>query len=656
MDKLYRKIWKDFGEKRENQLEIAGIVDETLRLEGKYSIITSPPGTGKTVGYLVPAIQYSIETGQPVVISTATKSLQDQILHDTQSLKKYFKPEIKAAILKGKRNYLDCGRLYDYLSENLIKDKVDGVDISKFLQWTKTTETGDLSTVKIPDALPESAYNNGSDFYERALNEAANANIIITNHSVILMQAKMNQMKRDYLPWKLIQNIIFDEADGFYRSMKNIFSTTVAMSRLRRLTAIAETLTKSHAKDMSEIRDQFNSLMIRSREIKNGDSFRIGKSRERLNQFREIITEMKAGIEKCIDVVKHSHTSKHVTRSIVLSEFREKKDNLCLLLEKTYKNPNALLMTYSPVYHYPSLEYEGSVKMSAINKYLWGGLHAVCFISATIYEPPYFLRKIGIPYGEKLVDMLSDWGISTMENHKTVALKSPFLFRATVFYPPEEWPCPEVNKNISANREYLKNLSAMIIDSIKNGRNSLVLFGSHNGINQYIRYVRENEDIKKTLLADCNIINASGNIKFPEVLSSIKTGKNVILGTGDYWVGKDFPKGSIQSVVIAKLPFAQSFSEDKIEFDKDFMHDILPEAVIRFNQGCGRLIRGADYTGTVYIADSRIVTKNYGSRFRKYLEQNFESFCAFGQDTQARTMEARGETISEETVSAAAVS
>jgi len=656
MDKLYRKIWKDFGEKRENQLEIAGIVDETLHLKGKYSIITSPPGTGKTVGYLVPAIQYSIKTGQPVIVSTATKSLQDQILHDIHSLRKYFKPEIKAAILKGKKNYLDCDRLYDYLSENLIKDKVDGVDISEFLQWTKTTETGDLSTVKVPDALPESAYNNGSVFYEQALNQAINANIIITNHSVILTQAKMNQMKRNYLPQELIQNIIFDEADGLYRSIKSIFSTTVAMSRLRRLTAIAETFTKSHAKDMSEIHDKFNSLMIQSRGMKNGDSYRIGKNKERLNQFREMITELKAGIEKCMDVVKYSHTSKNVTKSIVLSEFREKKDNLCFLWEKTYKDPDALIMTYSPVYHYPSLECEGSVKMSAINKYLWGNLHAVCFISATINEPSYFLRKIGIPYGEKLVDMLSDWGIPTMESHKTATLKSPFLFHANVFYPPKEWPCPEASKSISANKEYLKNLSAMIIDSIKNGRNSLVLFGSHNGINQYIRYVRENEDIKKTLLADCNIINASGNIKFPEVLSSIETGKNVILGTGDYWVGKDFPKGSIQSVVIAKLPFAQSFSEDKTEFDKDFMHDILPEAVIRFKQGCGRLIRGADYTGNVYIADSRIVTKSYGSRFRKYLEQNFESFCTFGQDTQVRTMEAHGETISEETVSAAAVS
>ena len=104
MNKIYKRIWEDFGEKRENQLEIAGIVDETLHLKGKCSIITSPPGTGKTVGYLIPAIRYSIETNQPIVISTATKSLQDQIFHDIHKLWKYFKPEIKVAILKGRKN------------------------------------------------------------------------------------------------------------------------------------------------------------------------------------------------------------------------------------------------------------------------------------------------------------------------------------------------------------------------------------------------------------------------------------------------------------------------------------------------------------------------------------------------------------------------
>jgi len=535
------------------------------------------------------------------------------------------------AILKGRKNYLNYDRLHDYLSENLIKDKIDGVDISRFLEWAETTETGDLSTVEIPDALPESTYNNGDTFYEQALNKATNANIIITNHSIILMQAKMNQMKRNYLPRELIQNIIFDEADGFYRSIKSIFSTTVAMSRLRRLTAIAETITKSRAKDMSRIHGIFNSLMAQSQGIKNGDSYRIGKSKERIGQFRKMVTELNVGIKECIAIVKHSHTSKNITKSIVLNELREKEKNLRFLLEKVNSCPDTLVMTYSPVYHYPSLEHEGSAKMFPINKYLWGRLHAACFISATIYDTAYFLRKIGIPYGERFIDMLSDCGISTMEIHKTVALKSPFPFRARVFYPPREWVSPEAKKNISANKEYLKNLSMMIIDSVKSARNSLVLFGSHNGINQFIQYVRENEDVRKTLLADCNIINTGGNIKFPAVLSSIETGKNIILGTGDYWVGKDFPKGSLNSVIIAKLPFAQSLSENKADLNKDFMHDILPEAVMRFHQGCGRLIRGRDYTGTIYIADSRIVAKKtYGPQFRKYLENNYENIATFG--------------------------
>ena len=650
MDKIFKKIWKDFGEKRENQLEIANIIDETLHLGKKYSIITSPPGTGKTVGYLVPAIRYSIETGIPVIISTSTRSLQDQICNDIDRLRKHFVPCIKASVLKGKNNYLDRDRFLSFLSENLIKDKVNGVDISEFLQWMKATEDGDLSTVKVPDTIPESAYTHGSYFYERALGKAMDANIIITNHSVVLTWVKMNMLERSYLPPELMQNVIFDEADQLDKAIKNVFSVSVAISRLRRLSAIfMDVVGKDQKKHVTEIYNKFDSYMEDIQEIKNGDSYRIGKDEKRKRQFKKTLTRIQSDMDNLMGIVKRSRTKKKTTRAVVMEELERKQKNISLLLRKVTADPWNTAIMYSSVYRYPSFEYNGNIQKIQINRHLWSQLRSACFISATIYEARFFLDGIGLPHEEKFIDILADcYGVTDILNkHKITALKSPFPFQADVFYPPETWSAPAARKATSENHEYYENLCSMVADSSSSARNVLVLFGSYGGINQFFEHARENKAMRKLLLNECNLTKVDNSVKFPVILDLLENGRNILLATGDYWIGKDFPKDSINSLVIAKLPFAQSLLEDKMEFQKNFLGDILPRAVTQFVQGCGRLIRGHDYKGTIYIADSRIVTKSYGSRFRKYLEQNFKSFCTYGvQDAQVVTMEARKDTAS----------
>src|ERR1700690_2922297 len=133
---------------RSSQLAMAEIVDEAFQ-KHQHAIIEAGTGTGKTLAYLIPAIR----SGRRVVISTATKSLQEQLFSkDIPFLQKHFAPELKVAVMKGRGNFLCRQKLYDMADQPVLKG-LDEVDwFAQMRDWEKVTETGDRNELTfLPD-------------------------------------------------------------------------------------------------------------------------------------------------------------------------------------------------------------------------------------------------------------------------------------------------------------------------------------------------------------------------------------------------------------------------------------------------------------------------------------------------------------------------
>src|ERR1700723_2134266 len=133
---------------RSSQLEMAKMVDEAFQ-KRQHAIIEAGTGTGKTLAYLIPAIR----SGRRVVISTATKSLQEQLFNkDVPFLQKHFAPSLKAALMKGRNNFLCRQKVHQFEGQALLKG-IDEVDwFAQIRDWEKLTETGDRSELTfLPD-------------------------------------------------------------------------------------------------------------------------------------------------------------------------------------------------------------------------------------------------------------------------------------------------------------------------------------------------------------------------------------------------------------------------------------------------------------------------------------------------------------------------
>lgn len=195
---------------------------------------------------------------------------------------------------------------------------------------------------------------------------------------------------------------------------------------------------------------------------------------------------------------------------------------------------------------------------------------------------------------------------------------SPFNYlRQAIVLAPDCLPDPTADA-----QGYAKALAEMMKDlfSITKGR-ALVLFTSYEMMNAVAGYAHQ-------LLADCDIrllVQGEGLSREAMTRHLKEDGNTVIFGAQSFWEGVDVSGDALSCVVLARLPFAQigdpviEARSEKIDREggSSFRDYLLPEAVIKFRQGFGRLIRTKTDRGAVIITDPRLVTKNYGAIFRK---------------------------------------
>ncbi|WP_050615396.1 ATP-dependent DNA helicase DinG [Bacillus testis] len=649
-------------EQRSDQLLMMDQVYKTLT-EGQISLIEAGTGLGKTLGYLLPAAYFSAQRQQSVMISTYTIDLQNQLLHkELDNLKKMIPFSVKSAVLKGRANYLSLAKF-----DRALRARDDHYDSAltkmQILVWLLKTTTGDKDELNLTSGgelfweklhcSPGLASEHTSsweayDFYERALMAAGNADLIITNHSYLMSDVfgKKNPLLKS-------RTLIVDEAHHLesaalkylgssidYVSMKMLTNKLGQLGQNQLLCKLEKMVSGIDACYKQKIGDvdfllqeaifeweQFFTLLSKiCQEESEKQGFKqalpLGLLLEGTHQsqplymlaerlaehFKRIASALKEMVQL---VVQKGHPGK--TQLFYLNDIEDIASSLReyagLLQEFFLRNKEDILYwaewTRNSPSQYVYLYSQPITGGSEMWSNYFSQLQSAVLTSSTLtikgsFE--YMKKKLGFD-GQSI---------------ETAIYPSPFDYKNKVRLLVAE-DIPEVS-NVAMD-EYASHIADYIEQAaIATKGRMLVLFTSHEMLKATHEYVRNKEE-----LMDFNILSQGISSKSKTRLIKYfqNYDKSILLGTASFWDGLDLPGETLECLMVVRLPFSPPndpvtearLRKIKEQGENPFTAYSLPEAIVRFRQGFGRLIRTAEDKGVCIICDKRIVSAYYGQDF-----------------------------------------
>ena len=665
-DGILAKEIKGF-EYRQEQEEMAQYIQDAIN-EDRKIIVEAGTGTGKTLAYLIPAIKWAVANKKKVIIATNTINLQEQLLlKDIPLAKSIIKDEFSYVLVKGRNNYV-CKRLFN----ELVLGK--SIDIETFsmeareqieyiLKWGNKTKTGDKAELPFevyPDVwelvqsttelcLGKKCPYRKECFYMKTRMEKMEADILISNHHVFFADLNVRaetDFDSEYLILPRYDMVIFDEAHNIESVARSYFSVEVSKISFTRLLnriyqkkkeksaliRVEDTVDEKNLEDSEQYIYLLNTLKEEISILQNiGDEY--------FDEIRKIYeTNTEAPIKKSLNNFE-------MTKSRFLENLREKKDifqgkladflNLMMSFnnvidEEKDKNPevinfnNHLKMFKAYIDSFKfinSFEDDNYIYWLDINSkrtnviltatplniaqklstVLFDNLDRLVFASATIVVNgnfDYFKKSLGLDE-EDCIEAI---------------IKSPFDYdeQMSVYIPSDIQDSENINAFVSDASKFILNIL------LKTNGKAFILFTSYTMLNQ-IYY-----SISKKLKDKGFEVFLHGDKPRSQIIKEFKEAENPILfGTTSFWEGVDVQGENLSNVIITKLPFlvptdpVVSAISKKIEEDggNSFMDFQLPEAIIKFKQGVGRLIRKKTDSGNIFILDNRILKKRYGSLF-----------------------------------------
>ena len=669
-DGILAKEIKGF-EYRQEQEEMAQYIQEAIN-EDRKIIVEAGTGTGKTLAYLIPAIKWAVTNKKKVIIATNTINLQEQLLlKDIPLAKSIIKEEFSYVLVKGRNNYL-CKRLFNELALG------KSIDIETFsleareqieyiLKWGNKTKTGDKSELPFeifPDVwelvqsttelcLGKKCPYRKECFYMKTRIEKMEADILISNHHVFFADLNVRaetDFDSEYLILPRYDMVIFDEAHNIESVARSYFSVEVSkISFTRLLNRIYQRKNKRKKEKSALIRVE-DTVDEKDLEDSQQYIYLLNTLKEEISILQNIGDEYFDEIRKIYETnteapIKKSLNNFEMTKSRFLENLREKKDifqskltdflNLMISFnnvidEEKDKNPevinfnNHLKMFKAYIDSFKfinSFEDDNYIYWLDINSkrtnvvltatplniakklssVLFDNLDRLVFASATIVVNgnfDYFKKSLGLDE-EDCIEAI---------------IKSPFNYdeQMSVYIPSDI----QDSENINA---FVSDASRFILDILlKTSGKAFILFTSYTMLNQ-IYY-----SISKKLKDKGFEVFLHGDKPRSQLIKEFKEAENPILfGTTSFWEGVDVQGENLSNVIITKLPFlvptdpVVSAISKKIEEDggNSFTDFQLPEAIIKFKQGVGRLIRKKTDRGNIFILDNRILKKRYGSLF-----------------------------------------
>jgi len=624
-------------EPRKEQIEMAYYVSEAL--ENNHNLcVEAPTGVGKSFAYLVPAIFFAKATSKPVIVSTETISLQEQLIQkDLPLLQKLFDFEFDAVLAKGRSNYLCKRRLSlavgdfsnNYLPMEILKTQAEEIaeQASEMQQCTKSDFKLDIDNRTWDSVCCELGNCKGPKcvffrtcFYWQERKKWDKADIIVANHALLFTDLKLKSMQdaeTSLLPE--YGALIFDEAhtlencaanhlgikiskSGFIYQMNKLFNPKYSNGLLMRSGEMhtdvrhsADDVHKASEKFFAQVKERLTGLNIEEQrirkpgEIKDTITISLNKLQHELRnliKFEED-EDFKQELTSILQKISGYHSDFFDFLNMELEDF-------VYWIEKKGISENIHLNA-------------APIKVNTIlQDMLFNSDFPVVLTSATLSvnnSMEYYRERVGYTNGPE------------------IALGSPFNYKEQVkLYTARKMPLP---KEDNYEKELIKHTKHFIKKT--NGK-AFVLFTSYYLLKKAV------EELRVSLEEEGISIFVQGEgLSRTSMLNEFRKDINsVLFGTSSFWMGVDVPGESLSNVIITKLPFAvpshpliQARAEKVEEMGKSsFMHYSLPEAVLKFKQGIGRLIRSRNDKGIIVILDSRIVTKHYGKMFLNSIPQS----------------------------------
>ncbi|WP_096188663.1 ATP-dependent DNA helicase DinG [Evansella halocellulosilytica] len=633
-------------EQREGQLQMIDFVHEQFT-DRYFGIIEAGTGTGKTLAYMIPAAFYAKNQQKPIVISTHTVQLQEQMLNkDLHTLKKILPFSMKTSILKGRSHYL-CLQKFERLLDHDPFDSYDRtLSKAQVIIWLTETVTGDVEELNLAASSFRFWSEVASDytscitpkcpwfsrcFYQRAKQRAKEADIIITNHSLVL-----SDLKSDHQVIPSYTHIVIDEAHHFEEAATEQFGERLDYLSLTHIIhdigAESEGILSYLTEDLNvndiveagkELKNEWNDLFLLLRQYVNYSNVNRnerGRANTVINKDDPLWANVEEAAKRCYLLMNDWYSSiQTVVKQLQTDDNEHSLEMLRPIYERSFQIIHTfellLLNDEEAFVYWLEADMKGPKQSVTIQRkpiqvsdhladQFFAKKESVIFTSATLSVKQsfdYFLHRLGLedfPVRTKLVESPFDW-----TNQVKLCV-------------PEDMPMI----NEAGETGYIEAVALNIyrISQISKGK-MLVLFTSYDMLKKCYEYLRE-------LLSDDFMLIAQG----VQSGSRSKLTKNfqqfnqaILLGTSSFWEGVDIPGNDLSVIVIVRLPFTppndpvfQAKSEAIKEHKQSpFMKLALPQAVIRFKQGFGRLIRTSNDRGVVVVLDRRIVTTKYGKAF-----------------------------------------
>lgn len=597
---------------RISQLNYAKAVRETL-VEKRIALLEAQTGTGKTLGYLIPAL----ESGLRTIISTGTKALQEQLyFKDIPLLKEKLGMEFSAILMKGRMNYL-CLLKYERVQSEPVLHNMESVEyLREIQQWASQTETGDIGESSVPDYAEvwrqltissDACLGAKCRFYNQCFvykvkTRAEEARIIVVNHHLFFadLSLQVSSGTSIFPPYDVV---IFDEAHQLADTATHNLSTVFSQAAFRDLYQdLVQELQVLRVKEKQEVGAAQNQA------VKLGES--IANLFEKFTALPQKLRYNKQSIGKVVE--SHGIVVDKMFTSLLmeLTRFLEKTEDMpqiCRRLGGFQASLSFLLRGEEDAYVYwaeRNDQREWSLQASPLDvsdilrKALWPNVNSAVLTSATLFVDG------------KGSAVSSDLGI---ENPIETTFPYNFDYQSQAcLYVPKEIPDPTDPAFADVAGEQIEKLVRITEGS------AFVLCTSYANLKVYQKYLGK---------LDFPLLVQGSRSRQALLKSFTRNPGSVLLATMSFWQGIDVQGEALVSVIVDKLPFASPgdpMTEAKIQYlrklGKDaFMEYQLPAAVMLLKQGLGRLIRtNVDY-GVLAVLDRRILTKKYGEVFLRNL-------------------------------------
>lgn len=644
---------------RESQREMALQVTDALNTQS-ILVAEAGTGTGKSLAYLIPAATWAIANSCRVIVSTRTRNLQDQLINkDLPMVVQATGMKIKYSVLKGRSNYLCLSRWRKLLlGEAGNMSPRERFAILPLIPWSESTKTGDIEEqnqfnpkwfAKIWNLISAESHECSgrrcpyyqSCFLQNARQNALGAHVVVINHALFFSEICS---ENSFLG--KIGSIIFDEAHHLESSghrflrveydtnRSNLFIETINNLVLK----IGDLQDEKQIHEIGkDIRNQLKSLRKRSQELLLALSKWAQKTQASATSEYQIAYD-----ENSFGSVSEVHAFGAMLSEILDSLRLLKQTITCHPKADTFEDIEADSQTCSERTSQLKADIQYLIAAKTDDHVFWiEGNHekgwtklcgvpldigsllseiwercsgAIVFTSATLSiskSIEYFKRGSGL--------------LAHESRTSTGVFKSPFSVNQAIYGGMKTAPDPDSPQFPSFIADAIRSLNQEF------EKNILVLFTANSMLNAVYELLKNDSAIDRAKLLAQGVSGTRNTI-----LEQFKQNqKMILLGTDSFWEGIDVPGEACEMVIIPRLPFpvpthplTQAISKrmEKVNGESFFSYAI-PEAVIKFRQGVGRLIRTSSDRGALVVLDNRILTKGYGKQFVRSIDCDFKNFA-----------------------------